>query len=169
MTDRPERPQTIVPPPDREKTTDPPLPTDRAPPEDLLLLAENVFERIGAIEDTQRRVECIIVEKFAKLDEIHALLFGTPSKPDGRPMKNIVSALHELSGTVAVAGANAELVAELQKSLPQRLAPELANKLLGLFQGELHAQDARIKVLEARVDALTVAGPNGPGNPRLEK
>jgi hypothetical protein len=166
MTDRPERPSTMVPPPDREKTTDRPLPTDRAPPEDLLKLSENVFTRLGEVEDAVKRLASVLAHQTAKVDELHALLHGTPRKKGGKPERNIVSALHDLTGKIAVAGANAELVAEQQKTLPQILAEAVANKVVELFQGELHAQSDRIKALEARVDELSVPGPNGRGHSR---
>ena len=180
MTDESKRQDTIVPPPDnggatdssppdREKITIPPLPTDPGPPEDFLQLSEAVFERLGNIEDGINAINRTISEKFGKLDELHALLFGTPTVSGGKPRKNIVTALHALSGNVGVAGANAEFVAEQQKNLPQLVAQEVANRLVAMYQAEmraLHEADNaaldRIKGLEQRIAEL-VTSPNGSG------
>lgn len=70
MTDRPGRTSTMVPPPDRERKTDPPMPTEPAPPEGLLGLSENVLPRLDAIETSVRDVNA----HLSKLDVLHALL-----------------------------------------------------------------------------------------------
>lgn len=171
MTDRPERPSTITPPPNRERSTDRPVATDRAPPEDLLQLSENVFTRLGNVEDTVKRVEAAITEKFGKLDELYALLVGAAAHAGKKPRPNIITALHDLTGKVGVAGTNAELVADQQKTLPQLIAQELASKFIAIYQEEirgLHVADNsaldRIKRLEERIDELAEPGPNGRGN-----
>jgi hypothetical protein len=156
----------------RDKPTIPPLPTDKRPPEDLLKLSETVFTRLGDVELALKGIEAALVHRLVKVDELHALLFGTPAKPGGKPGPNIVSAMHELSGNVGVAGVNAELAVERQKNLPQLVAQEVANRLVGMYQAEmrsLHEADNaaldRIRSIEDRIAELG-AGPNGSAKPK---
>lgn len=155
MTDPPKRPSTMRPPPDRDRKTDPPMATDRAPPDDLLEMAGNVYPRLAAIE-----------EKLKKLDQLHELLMGTPPKePGGKGSPSIVTELHRIISIMSAIGLNTESVAEQQKTLPKLMAQELANKFAAMFQDDIAALKEADKTLLARIDKLAesagATGPNG--------
>jgi hypothetical protein len=171
MTDPPKRHSTITPPPDRARRTDPPLPTDPAPPESLLLLAENVLPRLIATEVAVTEMN----GRLSKLDEIHALLMGAaPEQPGGRARPSIVSELHQMNNHASAIGVNTELVAEAvdqvaaqQKTLPELIAEAVANKVVSLYQSEIRALREADAALLVRVEQIAevagVTGVNGNG------
>lgn len=162
MTDRP---ITIVPPPiDREKKTDPPKVSDNPPPE-FVTVADKHGARLTAIEAQLIKINT----RLDKVDELHALLMGAPpSEPGGKPRPSIISALHDLVAPIAVAGANSEMVAEQQKTLPELIAETVANKVVALYQAEIRAlreaDDALLTRIEALDERAGIAGTNGNGN-----
>jgi len=163
MTNRPDRPITIVPPPvDRERKTDPPTKSDHPPPE-VVTLADQHGARL-----TRTEAELIKINKrLDKVDELHALFMGAPpTEPGGKPRPSIIAALHDLVGSVGVAGANSELVAEQQQALPRLIAQEVANKMMEIYQVDIKALREADAALLARVEKLAEsagAGPNGNG------
>ena len=84
----------IAPPPDRDRKTDPPVPTDKAPPE-IVTLSENVLLRLDGIESTLKAVDF----RLRKLDEIHALLEALANKVVALYQSEIVG-LREADGAL---------------------------------------------------------------------
>jgi hypothetical protein len=161
MTDRH---STIPPPPDRVRTTGRPDPAD-APQPAMLTLSENVLLRLIAIENWQTATSA----RLNKLDELHGLFMGAaPTHPGGKPRPSIVSELHQMNTNMSVIGVNTDFVAEQQKSLPELIAEQVANKVVALYQTEIRALREADEALLSRIEKLIESSgaplPNGNGD-----
>lgn len=143
-----DRHATIPPPPDRTRQTDPPLPTDKAPPE-ILQLSEQVALTISSIESRLGRIE----DGMAKVSEVHELLMG--GFKDGKRVGSIIDALHETNNRLGVLSVNSELMLEKHR--------EYVNEV-----SRVHHENIQLKIavreLEARLDRVDSERPLPNGN-----
>lgn len=145
MTDRR---VTLVPPPqvDRDRKTDPPLPTDKAPPEDLLGFAETVGARFNSIDG-------VLAESAVKIDALYEVMMGVVM-PNGHRSGGIVDAIEDIRSYVATVAANSELILEKHR--------EYVNEVARVHQENV-ALKFDVRDLQTRLDKFDSQhpGPNG--------
>lgn len=142
-----ERRVTLVPPPvDRERKTDPPLPTDKAPPPKLLELAETVGARFNSTDE-------VIAEIALKVDAIYDLLMGAV-EPNGSRSGGIVEAIQEINASLSLLAANSDLVVKKHR--------EYVNEVARVHQENVVLK-LDVRALQTRLDKLDSQhpGPNG--------
>lgn len=133
----------MVPPPiDREKKTDPPpseLP--KAPSPDALSFSAGHARRLSAIE-----------ERLGKLDELHAILTGAASDPDGKSRPAVLDAILEMNKRLAIIQGNSEIIVAKHKEYVDEVARVHHENVL--LRRDFHKQSDELEEITLRVDAI---------------